>query len=240
MSQAADGEIASRAFRIVGIFQAETEAVEKQYVFTSLAAAQQMLGLDGDICEVAILLPDRTRVDQLANELQTALGTDQLQVSTWRQLLPLVTAVLKMYDGFIYIWFVTVFVAMGFGLVNTILMAVFERIREFGLLRSLGMKPGLVVYEVLTESFFLLVIGAVVGNLLGFITTAALARTGIDLSAFAAGMEFVGMSRIIIPVIYTKDIVSANATVLILGLLVSLYPAVKASRINPIEAMAQT
>lgn len=238
MSQAADGEIASRAFRIVGIFRAEIEATEKQFVFVTLSAAQQMLAMQDDISEVAVLLQGHADADQAAAALKTAFKSENIEVATWKDLLPLVTAVLKMYDGFIIIWFVTVFIAMGFGLVNTILMAVFERIREFGLLRSLGMKPRLVVLEVLTESFFLLVIGTLIGNLLGIATTLALARTGIDLSAFAAGMEFVGMSRIIIPVIYIKDIVTANATVFVLGLLVSLYPAVKASRINPVQAMA--
>ena len=240
MSQGADGEIASRAFRIVGIYRAETDATEKQFVFVSLSAAQQMLGLQDEICEVSVLLPGKADVGQVAADLKTVLDSEMFDVATWKELLPLVTAILKMYDGFIIIWFVTVFIAMGFGLVNTILMAVFERIREFGLLRSLGMKPRIVIFEVLAESFFLLVIGAIVGNLLGIITTLALARTGIDLSAFAAGMEFVGMSRIIIPVIYMKDIVTANMTVLILGLLVSLYPAIKASRISPVEAMAHT
>jgi ABC-type antimicrobial peptide transport system permease subunit len=131
-----------------------------------------------------------------------------------------------------------VFIAMGFGLVNTILMAVFERFREFGLMRSLGMRSRLVVAEVLAESFYLLVIGMAAGNLLGFLSVFALSAHGIDLSAFSAGMEFVGMSRIVFPVVVTRDVVAANATVFFMGLAVSLYPAVKASRISPVEAMA--
>jgi ABC-type antimicrobial peptide transport system permease subunit len=142
-----------------------------------------------------------------------------------------------MYDGFILFWFVTVFVAMGFGLVNTILMAVFERIREFGLLRSLGMKPRWIVFEVLIESFFLLLIGSALGNLLGLLSVLALRHTGIDLSAFAAGMEFAGMSRVIFPIVEIKDIISANVTVFVLGLSVSLYPAFKAARFTPVQAM---
>ena len=144
---------------------------------------------------------------------------------------------LEMHDSFIFIWFLAVFVAMGFGLVNTILMAVFERIREFGLMRSLGMRSHLVVAEVLTESFFLLVIGMAAGNLLGLASVWALSSGGIDLSAFSAGMEFVGMSRTVFPVVAGKDLATANITVFVMGLLVSLYPAVKAARITPVEAM---
>lgn len=238
MAQGTTDETASRAFRIAGIFRAETEAVEKQFVFVHLDSARTMLSLGEDICEIAILLPENDPAAAVAATLRRELSADRYAVFTWRQLLPLVTAVLRMYDGFILVWFLTVFIAMGFGLVNTILMAVFERIREFGLLRAMGMKPGWVVGEVLSESFFLLVMGLAAGNLLGILTVTVLARTGIDLSAFAEGMEFVGMSRTIIPSLYLEDLIAANLTVLILGLLVSLYPAIKAARITPVEAMA--
>lgn len=238
MSADTADDIASRAFRIVGIFQAETEAVEKQFVFVDLDAAQSMLSLGADICEVSILLPENQSTGAVAERLRRRLDPNRHVVFTWRELLPLVTAVLQMYDGFILIWFLTVFVAMGFGLVNTILMAVFERIREFGLLRAMGMKPGWVVAEVLAESFFLLLMGLAAGNLLGVGTVLALSRTGIDLSAFAQGMEFVGMPRVIVPALHFKDWMTADLTVLILGVLVSLYPAIKAARITPVEAMA--
>jgi len=197
-----------------------------------------MLSLGADICEVSILLPENQSTGAVAERLRRRLDPNRHVVFTWRELLPLVTAVLQMYDGFILIWFLTVFVAMGFGLVNTILMAVFERIREFGLLRAMGMKPGWVVAEVLAESFFLLLMGLAAGNLLGVGTVLALSRTGIDLSAFAQGMEFVGMPRVIVPALHFKDWMTADLTVLILGVLVSLYPAIKAARITPVEAMA--
>jgi ABC-type lipoprotein release transport system permease subunit len=237
MSQDANGEIASRAFRIAGVFQAELESTEKQFVFVNIAAAQEMLGVGDGICEVAVLLPSHRQVDAVADRLRGSLPQDTYTVETWKDLLPLVRAMLKMYDSFIFIWFLAVFIAMGFGLVNTILMAVFERIREFGLMRSLGMRSRLVVAEVLAESFFLLVIGMAVGNLFGLLSVAALSHTGIDLSAFSAGIEFVGMSRTIFPVLTAKDIVTANATVFVMGLVVSLYPAIKAARITPVEAM---
>jgi ABC-type lipoprotein release transport system permease subunit len=237
MSQDAKGEIASRAFRIVGVFHAELESTEKQFVFVHIEAAQEMLGVGDDICEVAVLLPSHRQVDEVADRLRGSLPRETYTVETWKDLLPLVRAMLKMYDSFIFIWFLAVFIAMGFGLVNTILMAVFERIREFGLMRSLGMRSRLVVAEVLAESLFLLIIGMAVGNLVGLLSVAALSHTGIDLSAFSAGIEFVGMSRTIFPVLTAKDIVTANATVFVMGLLVSLYPAIKAARITPVEAL---
>lgn len=237
MSQGADGEIASRAFRIVGVFRAELEATEKQYLFVTLPAAQQMLKAGDEVSEIAILLGNYRDAAAVADTLRAGIADQSLQVYTWQELLPLVSSVMKMYDGFILIWFVVVFIAMGFGLVNTILMAVFERVREFGLLRSLGMKPRLVVAEVLAESFFLLAIGTLAGNLLGLASCWLLSGNGIDLSAFAQGMEFAGMSRVIFPVVQARDVIGADLTVFLLGILVSLYPAVKAARFTPVEAM---
>jgi ABC-type lipoprotein release transport system permease subunit len=240
MSQDTSGEIASRAFRIVGIFRAEMEATEKQFAFVTVAAAKQMLKLKSGISEVSIVLPIHEETDTVATALQTALPSKHYEVQTWQELLPLVTASLNIYDGFIFLWFLVVFVAMGFGIVNTTLMAVFERIREFGLLKALGMKPRWIIRGVLTETVFLLIMGMAAGNILGLFSVFALSGTGIDLSSLAAGVEFVGMSRVIYPTIYGQDVIMANLVVFILGLLVSIYPAVKAARFTPVEALAHT
>jgi ABC-type lipoprotein release transport system permease subunit len=240
MSQDTDKEIASRAFRIVGIFRAEMEATEKQFVFVTMQAAQCMLKMKDGISEISLVLPDPKNVDTVAESLRTVLPAVDYEVQTWRELLPFVTAYLNVYDGFIFIWFIVVFIAMGFGIVNTTLMAVFERIREFGLLKALGMKPWWIVKEVLTESFFLLVIGMIIGNALSFVSVFALSGVGIDLSALAAGSEYFGISRVIYPAIHPNDVIMANLVVFILGLIVSVYPAVKAARFTPIEALAQT
>ena len=88
--------------------------------------------------------------------------------------------------------------------------------REVGLLKALGMRPGRIVKGILTEGFFTLVCGQVVGNLLGLVSCWALSFHGIDLSALAQGVEYAGMSRLIFPVIWAKDVVSANLVVLLL------------------------
>ncbi|UCF94791.1 MAG: ABC transporter permease [Desulfobacterales bacterium] len=240
MSQDTAGEIASRAFHIVGSFRAEMQATEKRFIFVTVSAAQQMLKLPNGISEVSVLLPAGANSEDVAARLAAALPSGRYEVHTWRELLPLVTTYLQLMDGFIFIWYVVTFVAMGFGIVNTTLMAVFERIREFGLLKALGMKPGWIIREVLTESFFILIIGMLIGNLLAFACIYALSGSGIDLSAFAAGAEFAGMSRVIYPAFHGKDVVLANLVVIGLGLLVCLYPAGKAARLIPVKALAHT
>jgi putative ABC transport system permease protein len=240
MSQDQTGEIASRAFRIRGVFKAEMEATEKQYLFITRAAAHKLLHTGEQVSEVSILLPKNHPAAPLAEALQAKLPPESFSIQTWKELLPMVAAVLQIYDYFIFVWFVVIFIAMGFGIVNTLLMAVFERIREYGLLKALGMRPGRIVRQVLTESALLLIMGAGIGTGLGLAGVAMLKRGGIDLSAFASGLEFAGMSRIIYPVLDLGDLAAANLVVIVLGLLVSLYPAIKAARITPAEAMART
>jgi len=240
MSQDTNREIASRAFRIVGTFRAEMEATEKQYVFVNRAASQKMLKLKDALSEIAILFPGKPDNPDAYNALRSALPSRQFEVHTWRELLPFQMAYLKILDGFMWIWYLVLFVAMGFGIVNTTLMAVFERMREFGLLKALGMKPWWILREVLTESSLLLITGMAIGNALGFVCIYALSGSGIDLSALAAGAEYAGMTRVIYPAIALKDVFMSNCIVLVLGILVSTYPAVKAARFTPVEALAHT
>ena len=239
MSQAMDKEISSRAFRIIGIFDAEMESTEKQFVFVSMSAAQQMLKLGKSISEISVILPDREEVDRIADKMRKALPTDY-DVDTWKTLLPIIKAYLEMMDGWMFIWYLIVFIAMGFGIVNTMLMAIFERIREFGLLKALGMKPWRILKTVILESFLLLLVGSALGNLIGYLSIFALSNEGIDLSSLAEGAEYAGMSRVIYPAIHSQDIIVANLIVFVLGLFVCLYPAVKAAKVTPVEALAHT
>lgn len=238
MTQGADRETASRAFKIRGIFRAELAATEKQYVFITLAAAQELLGIGDSVTGFCIKVPELSAVDSTIQSIGGALPRGVVSLP-WTELLPLLKGYLGMFDSFMLLWYVVVFAAMAFGLVNTMLMAVLERTREFGLLKALGMKPVWIVRGVLTECLMLLSVGLIVGNLSGFVTMQALS-SGIDLSSLAQGSAYFGMSNVIVPCLILKDIVAVNAVILLLGLLVCLYPAIKAGRITPVEAMTQT
>lgn len=243
MTQGADRETVSRAFKIRGTFRAEMQGTEKQYVFITLAAARKLLGVDA-VTSVCIKLPEDKNLhgtnlatlDRTTWDLSRNLP-EGLTALSWGQLLPLLKGYLSMFDSFMMLWYLVVFMAMAFGLVNTMLMAVLERTREFGLLKALGMKPIWIIRSVLLECLILLILGLIAGNLLGFATVLSLAG-GIDMSFMAQGSEFFGMGHIVVPFLTAKDVLAVNAVILILGLLVCLYPAVKAGRITPVAAMA--
>ena len=127
--------------------------------------------------------------------------------------------------------------ALVFGLVNTLITAVLERTRELGMLRAVGMRPRAVVTQVVFESSFIMIVGVLVGVLLGIALYLPLAD-GIDLSAFAAGMEGFGVgSALLVPVLESRDIGMVVGMSLVLGILASFYPARRAVRIKPLEAL---
>ena len=132
-----------------------------------------------------------------------------------------------------------VIVTVAFGVVNTLFMAIFERAREIGLMQAIGMQPFWLVWQVLLESLVIVIVGAIVGNMLSFITVYFF-RHGIDVSAFAEGTAIIGVGRLIVPVIKEYDVIKANLLICVIVLLSSFYPAWRASRIDPVSAMRKT
>ena len=121
---------------------------------------------------------------------------------------------------------------------NTLVMAVFERVREIGLMLALGMKPAMILGQILIESMLLLGIGLLIGDVLAYATVKPL-ESGIDISIVAQGMEMFGASSMLYPALYLKDVILANVVVLILGFFASLSPAWRASRYEPVEAITK-
>ena len=237
LSQDSANKIADRGFRVAGIFESQPQMIETAYVFIGLAQAQQLLHMPGAVSEIGLITPDRNRLDAALDRLRVA--APQLDVQPWTQIEPTLKLTESVTDVILMIWYVIVFVAMSFGLVNTLLMAVFERTREFGLFQALGMPPSQILGQVLVESLFLLAVGLALGNLLALATLAATAD-GIDLSAFAKGFEMIGVSPMLYPMLKLDDALSANLLVFVLGLAASLYPAWRAARYVPVEAITRT
>ena len=239
MTRNKKGEVSSKAFRIRGVFKAELESTEKGFLFITMLGARQLTKMETGLSEISILLFDDNKVDDTASLLSKDLNSESYSVETWKDLLPMLEAYVGMFNSFMYIWYIVVFVAMGFGIVNTSLMAIFERVREFGLLRALGMKPWWVIRSVLTESLFILIVGIASGNFLGMISVFLMKDNGLNLAMFGEGAEFFGMSRVIFPVLTLHDVMSVNIIILFLGFIVSLYPAIRAAQITPVEAMRE-
>ena len=242
MSQDEAGEVRSKAFRIRGSYRTELRDTEKRYVFINLNGFQEMIGATDIATEISISLGlgntyQTGEIGDLVTKINRRIAQENVEAIAWRQLLPAIAAYIDMFDVYMLIWFVVVFIAMGFGLANTVLMAVYERMREFGLQRALGMRSTGIVKMVMVEVLLLLFIGIVLADVFSLFLVKVVFRSGIDLGLFGAGIEMWGISRIVYPVLSLNDIAMANGVVVLLGLLVGLYPALHAARFTPVETM---
>jgi ABC-type lipoprotein release transport system permease subunit len=237
MSQDPENNIADRGFRIVGVYEAKLSGLEEIYVYAGLSTVQALLGIEGQISEIAVAGQDYRNMDDLL--MQVSAGVDEdLEVLTWLELDAYLGAMLGVMDGFVLVWVVVIFLALSFGLVNTIMMSVFERVREIGLMMALGMKPNAILYQILLESLMLLVLGLLAGNILAIATIIPI-QDGIDISAVSEGVEMMGASSVLYPALKLKDMVLANSVVILLGIITSLLPAWRASQYRPVEAIAK-
>jgi len=235
MSQDPDNEIADRGFRVVGLFHANMESFEENYVFTGRATAQQLLRIGDATTEIVFLGDDYRNVEPAFSAVQSALG-DTFEIKRWFDVDTYLGSMLRVMDGFMLIWVIVIFLALSFGLVNTLVMAVFERVREIGLMLALGMKPAYILGQILLESMMLLAVGLLLGDLLAWATIVPL-ESGIDISIVAEGMEMMGAASVLYPQLNMADVVMSNVVVLVLGFVASLSPAWRASRYEPVEAI---
>jgi ABC-type lipoprotein release transport system permease subunit len=236
-AQDPDNELVERGVRVLGIYSARLQASEEAYVYTGLTAAQSLLHLDDRISQIAVTGEDYRRVDQWFPGLAVAAG-DSVVAIPWTELDSFLGTMLKVQDGFALVFILVVFSVLSFGLVNTLVMAVFERMREIGLMQALGMAPRLIIGQIMLESLLLLSIGLALGSALAAVTILALSD-GIDLSGVAQGMEMMTMGSVLYPALYPIDVLMSAAVVLGLGLLASLFPAWRAARLDPVRALAQ-
>ncbi len=233
MTQGADGRNREAGFRVAGLYDAPGTVLEKMYAFTGLHPLQKLLGTHS-ITEVSIRLRD-DRFSAAANNSLTK-EMSGLEVLNWRQVDPQAAAFYDIADVGITIWYVILLLALAFGLINSLITAVLERVREFGMLRALGMRPRAVVVQVVIES--VLIVGfALAGGIAVGIALVGFFAEGIDLSNYAAGAELAGMRSRLVPHLVARDVLLLSGLAIALAVLASAYPAWRAVRIKPLDAL---
>ena len=237
MSQDPENEIADRGFRVVGLFDANVQAYEEAYVFAGKATTQKMLRVGDQVSELVVLGDDFRDVEAEYNKT-VELIDGRAEVKRWIELDAYLGTMLSVMDGFVLVWIIVIFLALSFGLVNTLVMAVFERVREIGLMLALGMRPINILGQIIVESLLLLAIGLAIGTALAWAAVQPM-KDGVDLSIVGDGMEMWGMSSVLYPELLLSDVILANLVVLVLGFFASLSPAWRAAQYEPIEAITK-
>lgn len=233
MAQAEDGQIREIGAPIVGVFSAAPE-MERGVVFMGMQRAQRLLELDNNYSEVSVKLLNISNLDSFIDVLDDF--ESGLDIKHWEVLQPFTKAMLEMTEGSIFIWILVSFVVVAFGLVNTLLMAVYERMREFGLLQALGMKPYWLLLQVLFEAALLVGGATLIGLLLGTLVVESFSA-GLSLGSWASGATYFGASAVLYPRHDPAELWLIGAVVWGLGIVASLWPAWQAARRIPVDVL---
>jgi ABC-type lipoprotein release transport system permease subunit len=225
-----------RTMTVVGIYDVGVPTVEKTTIYLSLNEAQQLFGLDGQVTEVVIALKQIGQEPGVMRAINTS--APGYEVASWETSIPELKETLEMKTGVMGIFGVFMLGIVAIGILNLLMMAVFERTREIGVIGALGLKPRQITVIFLLEGILIGVMGAVLGAALGTAVNLALGYYGLDYSAFADLTEYTALisGRIYSQLVPLKVFQHA-VTVAIIAALAALYPAIQASRREPAEAL---
>ncbi|MGH0036865.1 MAG: ABC transporter permease [Myxococcota bacterium] len=229
------GDLTGQAYRIAGIFSAASSELDQSAVFLPIEGAQALLGLDRAVTELVVRLEDEGSMDRFTEALGSRVGSG-VEVRTWRELRPVLVYLLEMFDSVAWFLYAAVFIAMAFGIANVLLMAVYERTREIGMLMAVGTSRRRVMFEVVLESVIVTTLGLALGVGLAFAGAEALSD-GIDLSRWSAGLGRFGVGARIVPVLRGADLWIPAIVALVSAVLASAWPAHRAVRALPAEAL---
>ncbi|MBL8923731.1 MAG: ABC transporter permease [Myxococcaceae bacterium] len=241
MAQRADGEMGVELFRVRGVFHSVAPTIGKRQVFASAAAARELLGVEGSHqVVIQLALPDTA--DAEASRLQAALG-EGFEVKSWGELIPILRRLEGLIDTVIVVISIFVYLLVGLGVLNTMLMSVLERTREFGVLMALGTRPAKVVALVIAESFWIATLAVAAGALLGGFATWWFSENAITLFSNIGEsfeMEGLSLSTNFKTRFSLTDLGQAAAYVYVMALVVGIYPALRVVKLSPAEALRHT
>jgi ABC-type lipoprotein release transport system permease subunit len=225
-----------RTMTVVGIYDVGVPSVEKAMIYMSLAEAQSLFALDGKVTEIVVSLKQigqEAGVTSAINE--SAPG---YEIETWENSFPELKQTMEMKTGVMSYMGVFLLCIAAIGILNLLMMAVFERTREIGIIGALGLKPREITFLFLLEGVLIGVMGAVFGAVLGTLINLALSVNGLNYSQFADLTEYTALiSGSIYPQLDLLKVLQHALTVAVIAALAALYPAIQASQREPAEAL---
>ena len=240
-AQDESGEIVGQMARVVGTFRTGIPEADEALVQVPLHTAQEWLGVPGAVTSVDLLLESSRAVRPVLASLETVLAEESSVLPLdWRVAQPELDAAVRMDDWADYVFHAILLGIAALAIINTILMSVMQRTREFGVLRALGLRRAEVGQLVFTEGMLLTIVSGLAGMLLGVAVVWLFFRDGLDFSALmntemtAAGVV---IDPVIVPRFHPTQIAQSLFFILAVGILASIYPAWQATRIDVAEAM---
>lgn len=239
-AQAVDGEIQGQLVRVVGVFRTGLPEVDEGLVHIPISIARSWLGAGDAATTVGALLPVSAVAAEVAEAVRLDMGTDDVRVLGWRDAYPELDAALRIDDYGDYVFLGILFAIVALAVLNTVLMAVLHRKREFGVLQALGLTPAETGLVVFTEGLLLTALAGVVGMIAGATLTWVFFRNGLDFSFFISEeMTFGGIAidPVIVPEFRMVQVMQSFLSIAVVGTVASIYPAYHATKIDVGEAL---
>lgn len=234
--QDVDNNIVAGAFRIIGIFDTANGAFDESNVFVKYDDLLRLMELPDDSAhEIAILAKNNDLVVETKEKVKAL--ADNLEVLSWTELSPEMNYLNEAMDLYNYIFIVIILFALLFGIINTMLMVVLERIKEIGMLMAIGMNRLRVFMMIVLESIFLSLTGGVIGVLLGAGISKYFETHRIDLSMWGEVYQDLGYDPYVYTSLQLPLLVNVTILVIFTGIIASLYPAYKALQNDPADAL---
>lgn len=233
--QDSTGNIIEAAFKIAGIYNTYNDMFDDKTVFIRKTDLTVLLASSAPVHEIAIYLSDPAKYEKIQEAIQSQLP--ELLVRNWKEISPELALIVDVVDQMIYIFLAIILLALAFGIINTMLMAVLERTKELGMLMSIGMNRTRVFKMIMTETIWLTGTGGIIGMILSYLLILFFHQKGIDLSIVGRGMEALGYESMIYPSINLTYYIVLSIMIILTGILSSIYPARKALKIQPAEAI---
>ncbi len=223
-------------FRIAGIFDIKNSMYEMSQMLVKNEDLKDLTGMAPDeYHQLIIRLDDLESTEEVTSSLTEKLPG--LEVMNWKEIQPDLAMMTDMVQKFYAIFMVIILAALAFGIVNTMLMVVLERTKELGMLTAIGMNKKRVFSMIMLESVFLSLVGGVTGMITSQIVIGVTAKNGINFASYAEGFEAMGYPAHIYPVISASFFFTVTVLIIITGILSSIYPALKALKLDPAEAL---
>lgn len=230
------GNIVAGAFRIIALYKTYNSGYDDTHVFLKSSDLWDLLGTKDHYQEIAALLHDPQQLESMLTELSAHYP--QAKFESWKELAPELGLMIDSFDQYMIIFLIIILLALSFGIVNTMLMAVLERVREIGMLMAIGMSRWRVFSLIALETVYLVLIASPLGLLLAYVTISHLGEVGMDLSAlYQEGYAAYGFKSFIYPKLENIYYFRIFVMVAITAILASIYPAVTAVRLNPVNAI---
>lgn len=226
----------SAAFRVAAIYESENSSLDERNVYVSRESLNKLLGIGPTAHEMVVLLQHDEDVDKTMTSLQKMFP--DLKIERWEDLSPETELMVSTVNQYAYIILIIIMLALAFGIVNTMLMAILERTRELGMLLALGMNKVKLFFLIMSETIFLTLVGCPFGLMFSWFAIDYFNRKGMDLSIFGDEMmSSFGFTKIVYPEFPFDKLAGMLFIVVATALLSSLLPAIKALRLSPVEAL---